>query len=95
MKETNFPESLIDLITQLVGEAQEDGYEDQDKVPTSDDLPEDDEFIDLSTLTRVEKLQLLVDDTLDNLLTGEIIIENGDELLAVAKAVALCEQLSA
>ena len=45
------------------------------------------------SLTLVEKAELIVDDTLDRLINGEIQIETGQELYATVKAIAALEDL--
>lgn len=47
----------------------------------------EDELIDLSTLSLVDKVELLTHDTLDQLLTGEAVLENAQELIATIQAV--------
>ena len=45
------------------------------------------------SLTLYEKAELIVDDTLDRLINGEIQIETGQELYATVKAVAALEDI--
>ena len=47
----------------------------------------EDKVTDLSTLSLIDKVELLVHDTLDQLLTGEIALENAQELIATIQAV--------
>ena len=51
--------------------------------------------LDLNSLTRIGKLGVVIDDTLDKLATGEMRVSNGEELLATTQSVAILEQLYA
>ncbi len=55
----------------------------------------EDEVVDLSTVTLVDKLETVVHDTCDALLIGSLSIESGEELKAIVESVAIVEHLKA
>ena len=55
------------------------------------DTREDDSY---KPATLLEKTTLMVENTVDNINDGRLIVESGEELLAVVKSVAIVEQLN-
>ena len=63
-----------------------------EEVPTEASEPEE-VNIDLSTTTLVEKVGMVCHQIFDQVLTGELVITTGEELLAITQAASLREQL--
>jgi len=84
-----------DLIQSWVDhqEAVEAAAEEHAEAPTSDDHDSEVELVDLSAMTLVDKLGAIVHDTCDQVLKGSLGIESGQELRAMAEAVAIRERL--
>jgi len=56
-------------------------------------IEEEAEVVDLSTLSLVDKLGEVLHSTLNDIIVGRLVIEDGAELLATTQAVTLREQL--
>ena len=78
-------EALMHLLHMV--EAHEDGTDCKNELCNS----EEDEAVDLSGITRVGKVSMLVDEVLDALLTGDMHISDASELKALLEVSAFLD----
>jgi len=80
----------------------QEAFEDYTQAVTEGNEPEpeaeedyEDDIINLADMSLIEKLGAVCHETFNSVLTGELRIESGQELQAMAKAVAIREDLRA
>jgi len=85
-------EEVIATILGLIKEHAEESV-DAASEPQEEPLEEEEVNVDLSTTSLVDKLGLILHETFNSVLVGDLAIESGQELEAMANAVHLREML--
>ena len=86
-------EIALDMLLEILNAEPEDAktWDEHREAVEAAETPR--EAIDLDSVPLVDKLGMILHEVSNNILAGNIVLENGEETFALTKAVALREQL--
>ena len=86
-------ETALDMLLEILNAEPEDvkTWDEHREAVEAAEKPR--EAIDLDSIPLVDKLGMILHEVSNNILAGNIVLENGEETFALTKAVALREQL--